>query len=40
MMKRIRPSPKPIEWRLLIAIVSSAVFAGALVGLILIGLHS
>ena len=38
-MKKIRLSPKPMQRRLLIAIVTSAVFSGVFVGLILIGRH-
>ncbi len=37
--KGIQPKPKPIEPKLLIAIVASAVFTGVFAGLVIIGHH-
>ena len=37
--RSILPKPKPIEPRLFIAIIASAVFAGVFVGLVIIGHH-
>ena len=37
--RSIQPKPKPIEPRLFIAIIASAVFAGVFVGLVVIGHH-
>ena len=36
-MKKIQRTPEPMERRLIVAIVASAIFAGVFVGLIMIG---